>query len=140
MLKVVLDTNILISAFLWDGNEAELFKEIEKNKVKLYTSFEIINEVENVIHREKFNELLIKAKISAEEIIEKIVSLSNLVIGKKLNLNICRDSKDNKFLECAKLAKADVIVSGDKDLLVLKEFNGIKILKTSQVLGILKNI
>lgn len=138
MLKIVLDTNILISAFLWDGNEAELFREIEKNKVKFYTSFEIINEVENVIRRKKFNELLIKAKISAEEIIEKIISLSNFVIGKKLNLNICRDPKDNKFLECAKLAKADIIVSGDKDLLILKEFDGIKILKTSQVLDILK--
>jgi|SRR3989344_9277294 len=108
MLKVVLDTNVLISAFLWDGNKAELFRKIEKNKVKFYTSFEIISEMENVIRREKFNELLMKVKINAEEITEKIISLSNLVIGKKLNLNVCRDPKDNKFLECAKLAKADI--------------------------------
>ena len=63
MLKVVLDTNVLISAFLWDGNKAELFRKIEKNKVKFYTSFEIISEMENVIRREKFNELLMKVKL-----------------------------------------------------------------------------
>jgi len=138
MLKLVLDANTIISAFLWEGNEAELFRKIENNKAELYSSFEIIKEIEGVLRRPKFNELIAKSGLTINEIIQKIISLSHMVFGKKLKIDVCRDQDDNKILECAKLAGADIIVSGDKDLLVLKEFEGIKILKTKETLRILK--
>ena len=56
------------------------------------------------------------------------------MIGLKLNIKVCRDSKDSKFIECAVNANADYIVSGDKDLLVLKNYKKIKIIKTSEIL------
>ncbi|MBI2176167.1 putative toxin-antitoxin system toxin component, PIN family [Candidatus Woesearchaeota archaeon] len=67
-----------------------------------------------------------------------IVSLSHLVIAPKLNIKVCRDEKDNKFLECAENAKADYIISGDDDLLSLKEHKGIPIVRTSKILHLLK--
>ncbi len=135
MYKLVLDTNTLVSAFFWDGNESDLFEKIEKGKFELFISKEILDEVEDVLNRDKFKEVTLKANQKSDEIIQKIISVSHFVIGPKLNIKICRDSKDDKFIECAVNANADYIVSGDKDLLVLKKYKTIKIVKTSQVLN-----
>ncbi len=138
LLKLVLDTNTIVSAFFWEGNEAELFRKIEQGKAELYVSIEILKEVEKVIKRPKFNEVMRKANLTPDQIIQKIVSLSHLVIASKLNIKVCRDEKDDKFLECAESAKADDIISGDEDLLSLKEYNGILVVRTSEILELLK--
>jgi len=80
---------------------------------------------------------MIKANLTAEEIIQKIISVSHIVIGPKRDIKICRDPKDNMFLECAENAKADYIVSGDNDLLLLKQYKNIKIIRTSDILKII---
>ena len=113
--------NIIVSAFFWEGNEAELFRKIEQGKAELYLTMEILKEIEEVIKRPKFNEVMKKAGLTSDQIMQKIVSLSHVVIALKLNIKVCRDEKDNKFLECAESAKADYIVSGDEDLLSLKK-------------------
>ena len=137
-LKLVLDTNTLISAFFWEGNEAELFRKIERGRAKLYITSEILKEVEEVIKRTKFNEVMRKANLTPDQIMQKIVSLSHLVIAPKISVKVCSDEKDNKFLECAESAKADYIVSGDEDLLSLKEYKGIPIVKTWKILQLLE--
>lgn len=133
-LKVVLDTNTLISAFFWDGNEAELFRRIEQGKVELYITGEILAEIENVIRRPKFDEIRKKANVTPNEIMQKIISLSHVIIAQKVGVAICRDKKDNKFLECAESAKADYLVSGDEDLLILKKYKETTIINTSKLL------
>ena len=137
LLKLVLDTNTIVSAFFWEGNEAGLFRKIERGKAKLYITSEILKEIEEVIKRSKFNEIMRKANLTSDQIMQKIVSLSHLVIAPKFNIKVCRDEKDNKFLECAESAKADYLVSGDEDLLVLKEYDGITIVRTGRVLQLL---
>lgn len=138
LLKLVLDTNTIISAFFWEGNEAELLRKIEQGKAKLYVTIEILKEVEEVIKRSKFNEVMRKANLTLDQIMQKIVSLSHLVIASKLNIKACRDEKDNKFLECAESSKADYLISGDEDLLSLKEYKGITIIRTWRILQLLE--
>lgn len=138
MLKLVLDANTLVSAFFWKGNEYELFKLIEEGKAELYISREMLEEVEDVLNRDKFKDIIIKTNQTSNQIVQKIISFSHLVIGSKLNINVCRDADDNMILECAVHAKADFIVSGDKDLLSLKEYKNIKIISTNEILKILK--
>lgn len=138
MLKLVFDTNTFISAFFWEGNESRLFEQIEKNKAKLFVTQEILREVEDVLHRSKFSKVLSGTDQTPEQIIQKIISVSHLVIGPKLNIHVCRDKKDDKFLECAVLAKANYIVSGDKDLLVIKQYKDVKIVQSSDMLRLLK--
>ena len=138
LLKLVLDTNTLVSAFFWEGNEANLFRKIEQGKAKLYITGEILKEVEEVIKRPKFNEVMRKANLTPDQIIQKIVSPSHLVIALKFNIKVCRDEKDNKFLECAESAKADYLVSGDQDLLSLKEYKGIQIVRTWRIFQMLE--
>lgn len=137
LLKLVLDTTTLVSASFWEGNEAELFRKIEQGKAKLYITQEILNEVERVIKRPRFEQVVLNAGLTADQIIQKIIVVSHLVIGPKLNIKICRDENDNKFLECAENAKADYIVSGDDDLLSLKEYRSIPIVRTSMILELI---
>ncbi len=137
MLKMVLDTNTLVSAFFWEGNESDLLKKIEEGKAYLFISPEILKEVEEVIKRPKFENVALLANQTPGKIIQKIISVSHMVFGPRLNINVCRDPKDNIFVECAVNAKADYIVSGDKDLLSLKKHNNIKIVATSEILKLL---
>ena len=137
LLKLVLDTNTLVSAFFWEGNEAELFRKIEQGKAESYITIEILKEIEEVIKRPKFDKVMRNAGLTPDQIIQKIVSLSYLVIAPKITVKVCRDEKDDKFLECAESAKADYLVSGDEDLLVLKEYHGIPIVRTWKILQLL---
>lgn len=137
MLKLVLDTNTLVSAFFWRGNEYSLFKEIEQGKFEMYLSKEVLDEVEEVINRGKFKEILVKTNQKPDEIIRKIIAVSHLVLGPKLGIRVCRDPKDDKFIECAIHAKGDYIVSGDEDILELKQYKNIKIVKSSEILSLL---
>ncbi len=135
MHKLVLDTNTLVSAFFWKWNESDLFEKIEKGKFKLFISKEILDEIEDVLNRDKFKEIILKTNRKPDEIIQKIISVSHFVIGPKLDIKICRDPKDDKFIECAVNVNADYIVSGDKDLLILKKYKKIKIIRTSEILS-----
>src|SRR3989338_7154409 len=137
LLKLVLDTNTLVSAFFWEGNEAELLRKIEQGKANLYITSEILKEVEEVIKRPKFDRVMKNAGLTPDQIMQKIVSLSHLVIAPKITVKVCRDEKDNKFLECAKSAKADYLISGDEDLLSLKEYNGMFIVRTWRIFELL---
>ncbi len=137
-LKLVLDTNTIVSAFFWEGNEAELLRKIEQGNAKLYITSEILNEVEEVIKRPKFNEVMRKANLTPDQIMQKIVSLSHLVIAPKITVKVCRDEKDDKFLECAESAKVDYLISGDEDLLSLKKYKEIPIARTLKILQLLE--
>ena len=137
--KLVIDTNTFVSAFFWKGNETELLKKIEKGRARLYLTEEILNEIEDVLERPKFREIARTASLTSTEIIQKIVSLSHLVVGPRLNITACRDKKDNKFLECAVHAKAHYLVSGDKDLLCLKKYEDVFIVRTSKMLELLES-
>ena len=137
-LKIVLDTSTLVSAFFWKGNEAELLRKIEHGKARLYLTRQILKEFEEVIQRPKFSKVVLLSGLNSSQIMQKLLSMSYLVIALKLNIDVCRDKKDNKFLECAVRAKADYIVSGDEDLLSLKEYNDIPIVKTSKMLELIK--
>ena len=138
LLKLVLDTNTLVSAFFWEGNEAELLRKIEQGKARLYITGDILSEIGEVIKRSKFNDVMGKANLTPDQIIQKIVSFSHLVIAPQLNIKVCRDEKDNKLLECAQSAKASYLVSGDDDLLSLKEYEKIPIIRASEMLKLLE--
>ena len=132
-MRLVLDTNIIVSAFFWEGNEAELLRRIEEGKAIIYTTREILKEIEDVIKRQKFEDIIRKTNTTADEIMQKMISLSHIVVPTN-KVDICRDKKDNKFLECAESAEADYIISGDKDLLALIKYKNCFIIKSKVIL------
>ena len=127
-MKLVLDTNIFISSFFWGGIPRRIMTRIIDGRDILFVSNEILQEVFFVMARPKFNvsRSLISHFISSIEEIACPVACFGTIQG------ICRDSDDDKILECAVLGNVDFIVSGDRDLLSLRLFQGIPILTASE--------
>ncbi|ODS38946.1 MAG: putative toxin-antitoxin system toxin component, PIN family [Candidatus Altiarchaeales archaeon WOR_SM1_86-2] len=135
MKIVVLDTNILISATFWDGNESKLIEKVEEENVVMVTSPEILDEFRRTLAKDRF-------PLTSEEIDDTVsrMSLLAMIIHPQTKVNVVKDDlEDNKFLECALDAGADFIVSGDRHLLDLKIFKGIKIVKCKKFLEIFGN-
>jgi len=125
-VKVVFDTNVYISAFISPGSKAEeAYLLAVDGQVKLYTSVAVLTETAKKL-REKFlwDDLRITAAL-------KQISRVATVLKPVCRLNILSDAPDNRILECAKEAGADLIVTGDKHLLDLKQFKGIGITRIS---------
>lgn len=123
-MKGVFDTNIFISAFVIPGSQGErAFLLARQKQFELYTSVPILTETANKL-RDKFDQ-------SEEDIKEalRLISRSARVIKPAVELNVLEDFPDNRILECAVEAEADVIVSGDRHLLKLKKFQGIPIVR-----------
>ena len=136
MKKVVLDTNTIISGLLWDGNESAIIRKAEQKEIIIFTSELLLKELEKVLQRDKFQKRLKNKKYSIKKSIKKIRLLFNIVEPKQSIDTIKNDPDDNRVLECAVCAKADIIVSGDNDLLNLKNYLGINIITAKKFLEI----
>lgn len=123
-LKVVIDTNVLISSIFWNGHPRRIVDLAIAYKIISITSLDILEEVEEVLS-ESFPEVPYER---IKDIIRDILSYSKLVTVDEMIVEGLRDIKDTKIIACAVGGKADYIVTGDNDLLVLKEYKGIKIL------------
>jgi uncharacterized protein len=125
-VKVVFDTNVWISISLKKIINDEFSR--VKQELTVYISKDIISETSKVLLYPKIAEILRKHSISEKEILRAIVATSKIVEPKvKLHI-INEDAEDNKILECALAAGADIIVSGDKHILELGKFRKTKIL------------
>ena len=129
----VIDTNTLISAFLFrNSNPRKAFETVVK-KGKVCSSDKTYNEFSEVLLRSKFDRY-----ISAEEKMSALKYFKELSVFIEISeaITVCRDPKDNKFLELAVTAGASCIITGDKDLIILHPFRGIPILNTTDFLNI----
>lgn len=128
-MKIVFDSNIYISAFVVPRSQAEkaIFKVIEEN-ASLMISKEIIGEVLRVLAG-KFNR-------EKEALSRTAIYLSDVAAIVKSNrkIKVLKDEPDNRILDCAISGKANLIVTGDKEMLRLKEFEGIKIISLKEYL------
>jgi putative PIN family toxin of toxin-antitoxin system len=127
--KVVFDTNVYISAFITRGGKAEqAWKLALEGKVEVFTSVAILTEMAGKL-RDKYHwrDELIKATI------QHIVKTAKVIKPSK-NIHILADEPDNRILECAQGASAEIIVTGDKHLLDLVSFEGIRIIRLADFL------
>lgn len=135
-MRIVLDTNVLVSALIGEGKPAKLVRKILEKRVDLLTSKPILDEFVDVIARPKFVEYAGEDQV--KDFLQLIVDVS-FVVDAKSKFNIIADKSDNSILATAHDGKADYVVSGDKHLLRLKRFRGIKIITVHQALSILKH-
>jgi len=132
-VRVVFDTNIFISAFVIPGGDAEeAYLHAVRGTFTLYSSIAILTETANTL-RTKF-------EWSEEKVLRLLESVSRtaIVLKTRPHLHIVKDEPDNRILECAVLAEADTIVTGDRHLLSLKQYRGISIRKLADFLRRLK--
>jgi putative PIN family toxin of toxin-antitoxin system len=121
-MRVVFDTNIFISALVIPGSLAEkAVSRIIEGRDELVISTDIIKEVLSVL----------SSKFGREREALSHVAVILLELGEWVRpdqrVRVFRDEPDNRILECATFGKADLIVTGDKEMLRLKEYMGIKI-------------
>jgi putative PIN family toxin of toxin-antitoxin system len=123
MQRIVLDTNVYISAVLNSGNSRTILDLVREKKIELFISEYILAEIERI--------LIVKIKFDnseVNEILESIRDISFLVYPIVTIDEIEKDESDNRILECGIEANADCIITGDNHLLSLKEYKGITIL------------
>jgi len=131
MKRVVCDTNIYISAFIFPGGRADQVLELARQGfIELYISHFILGEFRRVL-REKFG--LGESRI--EELVERIKQIATIV-QPRITISVIREKEDdNRILECAVAAQAHYLVTGDtKHIQPLQEYQGIKICSPTEFL------
>jgi len=132
MTKVVLDINVFISSLFWEGVPCQIFKKVLKGEILNFTSLQILEEL-----KEKLSDGFKLPFEKVKEFLEIIVFTSQIVYPKKKLNVVKKDSSDNKIIECALEARASFIISGDRHLLELKKYRGIKIISPRGFLSLL---
>lgn len=129
-MRVVFDTNILVSALVFPGGrgEAALARVLEETDALLIAKA-ILDELLGVLAR-KFSR-------SAEELARTALFLSDIAVSvrPRRRLRVVKDEPDNRILECAIAGRADAIVTGDRALLALRTYRDVRILSLREYLG-----
>ncbi len=132
-MRVVLDTNILISALMFGGNPREILQKAIRGELRLCLSEQILSELGAVLQRPKFG----FSVTMVNQILSELAAITELVVPSKQISEIEVDPTGNRVLECAVEAGAEYVVSGDNHLLDLGQYSSIRILTPYQFLQLL---
>jgi len=134
-LKVVFDTNVYISAILTAGTPRAILSEsFRREEIEVLVSEPILTEIERILR--------LKIRRSLEDVVTILIAVrqnSTLISSESELLVIAEDKADNRIIECAFQGKAQYVVSGDRHLLNLKEYQGIRILSPIEFLREIEN-
>ena len=127
-MKVILDTNVLISGIFFGGPPLQILKAWHGSNLELLVSYEILEEYVEV------GERLMKKypNVDPFPIIELIGLNATIVSAYPLERSVSKDPDDDKFLACATSGKGSHVISGDKHLLDVLNYQGIKIVSPRQ--------
>lgn len=129
-MKVVFDTNILVSALVFPGGRGEAaLRRIVEEQDQLVISKPIVDELLGILAR--------KFARDAEELAHVAVFLSGLgiLVKPRRRLRVVKDDPDNRILECAVAGRARAIITGDRALLALGEYKGVRIISLREYLN-----
>ncbi len=125
-MKIVADTNLLISSIFWNGSPYKIVQQALNQEIEIFISKYILDEVRKVLTDPKEKFRLSKKEI--EDVIEGILLYAKIIEPKTTTDVVKRDKKDNPIIACALDAQANFIITRDKDLLTIKQHAGIKII------------
>ena len=127
-MKVILDTNVFISGVFFTGPPSRILKAWHDEKLQLVISQEILEEYERVAEELTAQFPL----VNVQQILEMVAVKAERYSPLRLTEPVCDDSDDDKFIACALASKCKIIVSGDKHLLKVSGFRGIKVAKPAE--------
>ena len=133
-MRIVADTNIVVSGFLFGGVPLRVLDAGKIGIIELCTSQALLDEFAEVIERRHFDHKFNETGISRRRMVSDYAAISTIVRTTKLKDRISRDPDDDEVIACALAADCEFIVTGDNDLLVLSEYNGIKIATAAEFL------
>lgn len=124
-MKIVLDTNMLISGIFFSGPSHQILKAWQKGKISFVVSEETLSEYQRVVV-ELSNKY---PAIDISKMLQLVTIHSEIVDTQGCEVTVCEDPDDNMFISCAIAGKSNVIVSGDKHLLKVNDYQNIHVLK-----------
>lgn len=137
-MRLVVDTNVLVSAFLWEGVPGRLIDLAGEKQIQLFTSRALLDELAATLGKQKLTKPIADTGLTVDQILRNYRRIVTLVTVRRLAQQVSRDADDDVVLACALGARADLIVSGDSDLLSLKRFEGIGIVTARVAVGMLE--
>ena len=129
-MRIVVDTNVIASAFFFGGKPYQLLHHIMEDRVDVVASKEIVDEYEEIVLRLKQKYPSISTRIPLQEILSRFE-----IIRGSSDIHVCRNPDDDKFISCAVDGKCLYIVSGDSDLLSIGNYGDIEILTVADFLN-----
>lgn len=133
-MRVVADTNIVVSGLMWHGNSRRILDAARTGEIHLFTTIVLLAELEEVLNREKFGRRLTSAAITPRELVLDYAALASLIEPAEIESIVLADPDDDAVIACAIAADCEVIVSGDSHLLDLKQHQGIRILTAAELM------
>lgn len=129
-MRIVIDTNVIASGIFFGGKPGRLLEMVVSRELDAYASEDIFTE-----YRETLEELCSRYPSRPPRL-----PFSNLMTAMKIiqphsRVQICRDPDDDKFIECALDAQCVYIVSGDQDLLSVRQYKGVRIVTVAEFLA-----
>ena len=131
---LVHDTNVLVSSLVFGGAARMFLVESVRRGHVLVTCEPILEELAEVLERPHIMRERLKRGLTRLPV-DDLVQACRMVIPEPIHPSVCRDPDDDAILGCAVAAKADCIVTGDTDLLVMKNFHEIEIANLKTILG-----
>lgn len=135
-MNVVIDVNVWVSALLWGGVPGQVLRLVYEKTVEGYVSAELLQELDATLRRAKFQPRLEKRQQTVAGLMAIATTLCPLVPIEDVDIPDLRDPDDAKIIATAIAASADVLITGDQDLLVLQDVQGIRILTPTQFLDL----
>lgn len=132
-MRLVLDTNVVASALLWGGVPGQLLHAARGQRIELFTSTPLLAELADILSRRKFAKKIAASGFTAEQLAERYALLAAPVHPAPIPRTV-RDPDDDTVLGTALVARADLIATGDRDLLELHPWRGIQILSAAGAL------
>ena len=133
-MRAVIDTNVLIAGLLWHGSPHALLAQVRGGALSLVSSPALLAELAGVLGRSKFDAALKRSNTSRDRLLTEVRQLAEVIEPPPLPQPVCRDPDDDEVLALALAARVELIVSGDQDLLVLQQFEGVPIVNPAQAL------
>lgn len=134
-MRLVLDTNTIVSGLLWKGPPHALLEAVrERRDLLVYSSPKLLAELADVLAREKLAAAVAASGQSPEALNQRYLQVVRVVVPAIIAPVILVDPDDDHVLACALSARADLVVSGDVDLLNLKTYHGMPIVSAAEAM------
>jgi putative PIN family toxin of toxin-antitoxin system len=131
-VRVVIDTNVLISAIFWTGKPKQLLNHVRRQKITFVTSYQLLDELRQILIRQ--DKPFHLQDNEADRALEALRGSAE-VVESHSQLSVCHDEMDNGVIACAIDGKAEYIITGDLHLLGLRSYQSIKIITVSEFLS-----
>ena len=132
-MRLVLDTNVVASAMLWGGSPRLLLQARRERRVELYTSTPLLEELTDILSRRKFEKKIAVSMLTVDQLVDGYAELAQAVRPTPTP-RIASDPDDDVVIGTALAAKADLLVTGDRLLLLVTRYQGVRIVGVAEAL------